>query len=222
MQLQDKGEIVMTNASYGKLTVRLIVAWFLFSLVASALYAFRTDPSSPPLPLAVAALAPIVIFSLWFARSGSFREFVLALSPRTLTVVQAWRIVGFVFLVLYTYRILPGMFALPAGWGDIAIGVTAPLVAMKLADSNHRKGFIFWQVLGIFDLVNALTLGATATLINPHGIATSPMTELPLSVIPTFAVPLLLILHIICIAQARRWKEQQHPRLGEQLTSFSV
>jgi hypothetical protein len=31
------------------------------------------------------------------------------------------------------------------------------------------------------------------------------MTVLPMSYIPTFAVPLFLILHIICIAQARRW-----------------
>jgi hypothetical protein len=32
------------------------------------------------------------------------------------------------------------------------------------------------------------------------------MTELPLSLIPTFLVPLFLMLHSICIAQARKWK----------------
>ena len=32
-----------------------------------------------------------------------------------------------------------------------------------------------------------------------------PMTVLPLSLIPTFAVPLLLILHLISIAQAKSW-----------------
>jgi hypothetical protein len=31
------------------------------------------------------------------------------------------------------------------------------------------------------------------------------MTVLPMSYIPTFAVPLFLILHIICIAQTRLW-----------------
>jgi hypothetical protein len=29
---------------------------------------------------------------------------------------------------------------------------------------------------------------------------------LPLSLIPTFLVPLYLILHVICIAQARGWR----------------
>lgn len=207
----------MTNAKYQKLTTRLIALWFTLSLAASALYVFRTDPGQPPVMLGLGALAPIVLFLVWFIRSSPFREFVLALSPRILTLVHAWRIAGFVFLVLYTYGILPGMFALPAGWGDIAMGATAPLVARKLADPNHRKGFIVWQMLGISDLLIAVTLGATAGLLNPHGIATSAMTVLPLSLIPTFAVPLLLILHIICIAQALRWRVPQSSQFGKPL-----
>ena len=85
------------------------------------------------------------------------------------------------------------------------IGVTAPFAALRLANPAHRKAFILWQVLGITDLVNALALGALAGVIDPHGIPTAAMTVLPMSYIPTFAVPLFLILHIICIAQARRW-----------------
>jgi len=61
----------------------------------------------------------------------------------------------------------------------------------------------------------AVTLGTTARLISPHAVATSAMTVLPLSLIPTFAVPLLLIVHIICIAQVRRWSE--NPRFAEHL-----
>ena len=207
----------MTSSEYGKLTTTLVAIWFTFSLAASALDVFRTEPARPPLLLGLGVLAPIVLFSLWFARSKPFREFALALNPRILTAVQSWRIAGFVFLVLYTYGILPGIFALPAGWGDIAIGATAALVAVKLVNPGHRNGFIVWQVLGISDLLIAVTLGATAGLFNPGGVATSPLTVLPLSMIPTFAVPLLLILHLICIAQARRWHAQQYSRLGEPL-----
>jgi hypothetical protein len=32
---------------------------------------------------------------------------------------------------------------------------------------------------------------------------------LPMSLIPTFGVPIFFILHIICIAQALRWKTEQ-------------
>jgi hypothetical protein len=209
----------MTNAKYAKLTIGLIFVWFLFSLTASALHLFRTEPNQPPLPFGLAVLIPIIIVAVWSATSRSFRQFLLELNPRTLTIVQAWRIAGFVFLVLYTYGILPGQLALPAGWGDIAIGATAPLVALKLANPNYRKSFIVWQLLGITDLINAVGMGVAAGFINPHGTPTSAMTVLPMSLIPTFAVPLFMILHFICIAQARQWREQPYPRVGEPLQS---
>jgi hypothetical protein len=205
----------MTNFNYRRLTATMIAAWFVVSLAASALHVFRNDPGQPPLAFGVAAVIPIVLFLLWFGASERFREFTLALNPRILTLVQAWRVAGFVFLVLYTYSILPGMFALPAGWGDIAIGATAPFVALKLTTPDNRNGFILWQMLGITDLVTALFFGATAAFFNPHGVATSAMTVLPMSLIPTFAVPLLFIFHVICISQARRWSAQQYiPAIG--------
>jgi riboflavin transporter FmnP len=61
-----------------------------------------------------------------------------------------------------------------------------------------------------------------ARFINPHGIATSAMTVLPMSLIPTFAVPLFLILHFISIAQARQWQEQPYPRVAEPLPSSGL
>jgi hypothetical protein len=212
----------VTNAKYAKLTTGLIFVWFLFSLGASALHLFATAPDQPPIPLGLAVLIPIAIFVIWSATSQPFRQFLLSLNPRTLTFVQSWRIAGFVFLVLYAYGILPGQLALPAGWGDIAIGATAPLVALKLTDSRHRKSFVLWQFLGIADLVNAVGMGVSARFINPNGIPTSAMTVLPMSLIPTFAVPLFLILHFISIAQARQWQEQPYPRVGEPLQSSAL
>ncbi|PYX01957.1 MAG: hypothetical protein DMG86_08935 [Acidobacteria bacterium] len=207
----------MNNASYGRVTAGLIAVWFVFALSASALHVFKTDLL--PVALGLAVTIPIVAFLLWFATSAAFRQFALSLNPRTLTFVQSWRVAGFTFLVLYAAGILPGVFALPAGLGDIAIGATAPLVAIKLGNFNHRRGFIFWQILGISDLVMAVTLGTIARLISPDGVGTGVMTVLPLSLIPTFAVPLLIMLHVLCIAQARQWTERQYSHVGEQLSS---
>jgi hypothetical protein len=193
----------MTN--YRKVTAVLIAAWFVTVLTASSFHLFTTPPGQPPLPLGLAVLIPVAGFWLWFRSSEQFRQFVLSLNPRTLTIVQSWRIVGFVFVVLYTYGILPGLFALPAGWGDVFIGATAPFAALALADPKRRSSFIFWQALGILDLVLAIFLGTADSFIHPQGIPTSPVTMLPLSIIPTFEVPVLLILHLICIAQARSW-----------------
>jgi hypothetical protein len=192
-------------SKYAKLSAGLLAAWLVFALFSSALHLYLNAPNTPPIALGDAVVTPIVLFLGWFASSPGFRQFVLSLSPRAVTLVQSIRVAGIVFLALGTYKILPAYFALSAGWGDIIIGTTAPFAALWLADPAHRKGFIFWQFLGITDLVNALTLGTLAGVIDPHGIPTTAMTVLPMSYITTFAVPVFFILHIICIAQARRW-----------------
>lgn len=198
----------MTKTNYAKLTLWLIAVWFVLAMAASALHLLQGQPGQPPIPILIAVLTPLAAFSIWYGGSKPFREWVLSLNPRTLTLIQSERIGGLVFLAMYTYNILPGMFALPAGWGDIAIGATAYLAATRLVP-HHRRGFIVWQLLGILDLVVALSMAAVSTLLHPHGITTAPMTELPLSMIPAFGVPLFLILHVICIAQARRWPAEE-------------
>ncbi len=204
-------------SKYAKISVGLLAAWFVFSLSSSALHLYENAPNTPPIAFGIAVVTPIALFLVWFASSPGLRRFILSLSPLTLTLVQTLRTAGVVFLVLATYKILPTLFAWPAGWGDIAIGVTAPFAALWLANPTRRRGFILWQVLGIYDLVQAVALGALAGVIDPHGIPTGAMTVLPMSYIPTFAVPLFLILHIICITQARRWPSTSLAKKGNGL-----
>ena len=190
--------------SYGKLTAGLIAGWLLLALSASAGRLFQNDSDRFGVEIALAASLPIVIFAVWFAASGEFRQFVLSLNPSTLTLAQSWRLIGFTFLLLEAHGALPAIFALPAGYGDMFIGATATYVALKLANPAHRTSFIFWQVVGITDLVIAVGMGTTAPVLNP-GSSMHAMTVLPLSLIPTFLVPLFMIFHVISIAQARRW-----------------
>jgi hypothetical protein len=110
-----------------------------------------------------------------------------------------------VFVILYSLGALPGAFALPAGWGDFAIGITAPVVAWYWKRPFPKRTFIVWNVLGSLDLVDAMTLGVLASA-SPVGILGGDVTtrllgQFPLSLVPTFFVPLLLILHLICLAR---------------------
>ncbi len=126
----------MTNVGYRKLTAGLIGAWFILSLSASSLNVFRNDSDRFVLPLVLAAIGPIMVFLPWFASSPAFRQFVRSLSPHALTIAQTWRITGFVFILLNAHGVLPGVFAIPAGLGDMAIGATAPLIARRLVNAN--------------------------------------------------------------------------------------
>ena len=199
-------------SKYGKIAVGLLVIWFVAVLSASAMHLFQNVLNGFGLGIAVAALAPLIAFSLWFAASEGFRDFASSLNPRVLTSVQFGRIVGFTFVLLEARNALPAIFAMAAGYGDMFIGATAGFAAWKLAEPAHRNSFIFWQALGILDLISAVGLGSTAGLIDPRGPSMGAMTVLPLSLIPTFFVPLFMMLHVICIAQARNWKVASQAR----------
>jgi hypothetical protein len=192
--------------AYGRGVLALVVSWFVFSLVGSGLGLYTNEASRLGPQIAVAAVTPLLVFGLWFAASKKFREFAMSLNPQLLTLAQAWRLVGFTFVLLEAHRVLPAVFAWPAGYGDMAVGATATFVAWKFSNPGQRRRFIRWQWLGITDLVVAVTMGTTAFLWSPQGPTTGPMTMLPLSLIPTFLVPMFMIFHIICIAQARQWK----------------
>lgn len=210
-----------TKSPYAKLTTVLLIFWFAFAFVGSGIFhLYRAQPYSPPIALAIGALTPLLIFLAWFAASTGFRAFVLALNPRTLTLVHSWRVIGLTMIVLASYRMLPWLFAAPAGFGDIAIGITAAYTALNYANPAHRGQFTRWQLLGMLDLVTALSMGPLSGILTPHSPAASLMTVLPMSIIPTFGVPLYLILHIICITQARRWPV--HPQPSSLQPSLSV
>ena|ERR1035437_9517277 len=117
---------------------------------------------------------------------------------------------GLGFLSLYAHGVLPGLFAFPAGLGDIAIGVSAPWVVLGLirhpAFVTSRR-FVTWNILGIVDLVAAVSMGTICSGFIPGltgSVTTGPMAQLPLVLIPAYFVPFFIILHVAALAQARR------------------
>ena len=207
------------------LIVGVLLVWFSLILVGNFRGIFRPGPDEPPLNLLLAALIPVAVFAISYVSFAGFRRFVLSLDLRLITLLQGWRVVGAGFLFLYAFDILPGLFALPAGWIDIAVGVAAPFFAMSLISGKTlpKWRFVTWNLLGIFDFVIAFTLGILAGG-GPLGIltgeiTTSPLSFLPLSLIPTFAVPLFAILHLIALIQVSKKAEVRIPEPDRHLAT---
>jgi hypothetical protein len=138
-----------------------------------------------------------------------------------LSLPHALRVVGVAFIIVMALGELPWIFALPAGLGDIAIGISAPFVARALARGEGLERAVRFNVLGIVDLVVALTMGFLAGL-GPFGLDVTPTTEplalLPLALVPTVAVPTALALHVVSLAklrEARRDKQMVQRILSE-------
>jgi len=200
-----------TGLSGIRLNLTLVVAvWFLLVVSLGASGAFVGRPGTPPIGIAIGVGAPTLLFFALLRISQSFRDFVLSLDLRLVTGIQAWRWAGLGFLSLYAQNVLPAMFALPAGLGDMAIGFAAPWMVLALVrrpDFAASTAFIRWNVLGILDLVVAISLGTLSATLStgaPGEISTAPMATLPLLLIPAFLVPLFLMLHAVALMQSRR------------------
>src|SRR6201987_3563877 len=154
------------------------------------------------IPLAVAAIA------LW--RSESIAKLVSAIPLHWLVAAQVYRIAGGIFLVLWANGRLPWQFALPAGIGDVTTGIVAVVVAAQLAQNaiGARRAAYAWCLFGIADLVVAITMGAMTSPGQVHVLALDApnllMTAYPPVMVPTFAVPLALMLHGLVLRRLRQ------------------
>jgi len=57
---------------------------------------------------------------------------------------------------LYAHGILPGLFAFPAGLGDMAVGFVAPWIVLGLIRHPFfatSRRHVLWNIMGIVDLV---------------------------------------------------------------------
>jgi hypothetical protein len=194
-----------------KLVAIVLALWLsIVWIVAQKGTLLRAAPGTPPVLLLLMVLLPIVLFLGAFRLSQTFREFVLTFDPRIGAAIQAWRFAGLGFIALYAHRVLPGAFAIPAGLGDMAIGVTAPWVLLKLMQNPQfgaSPSFVNWNLLGILDLIVAVSSGGLNSMFArgiPGEITTQPMVQLPLVLIPAYFVPVFMMLHLSALFQARQ------------------
>ena len=184
-------------------TATVVTFWFAASLGLGAAGAFETPPGGYPWAVLAAILLPLVVYALDGRKvAGPLFGGIRSLSLPTLVALQVWRVGGLFFLIEWGRGHLPAGFALPAGLGDIAIGLTAPLVAARVArkPGDARRLLVGWSLAGLADLVLAVTAGVTHSR-TPLGILAGALSSdriarYPLSIVPTFLVPLAVILHI--------------------------
>jgi hypothetical protein len=208
----------------GRSNVRSVVfvalaVWFGLVFFLASQEAFVGSVGSPPRPIFFGVAIPLAVFLAAYFGLNSFRDFILGADLRLVAAMQAWRWAGLGFLSLYANGILPGLFALPAGIGDMAIGFSAPWIVLSLV--RHQvfaasRRFFIWNILGIIDFVVAVSTATLSSGAFPGingligNVTTSPMTRLPLVLIPAFMVPFFTMLHLTALFQARQLARAHH------------
>ena len=105
-----------------------------------------------------------------------------------LTMPHAFRHIGMVFLVPWLLtQPLPGNFAVPAAYGDLAAGLLAFTALIALQYKWGAALVLVWvfNIVGAIDLLNALRHVEVAPYFSAAWY------------IPTFLVPLLLVTHFM-------------------------
>ena len=170
-----------------------LTVWFALAVIASLTGALLGRP--PQLIVgAVVALTLGCLFAAW--KISSVHAWAKHTSFRVLVGTHITRFVGVGFLVYHARGELPGSLALAAGWGDIVVAIAAvAVVIFVLPIETWRDWWIVlaWNVFGLVDLLLVVSNAARLGLSDPSQIA--PMFVFPMSLLPTFLVPLLLTTH---------------------------
>jgi hypothetical protein len=171
----------------------MLLVWGALALVAGAGGALAGSPVPPPAILLGLTLGGLLAYSL----SARGRAWVRAVPPRALVALHLVRFVGAWFIVLYRRGELPFAFAVPGGWGDIAAAAAAAgllLGAFPARTRGRRAALYAWNVLGLLDILFVVTTAARFFFADASQLA--PLTHLPLSLLPTFFVPLIVLSHL--------------------------
>jgi len=187
----------------------LLVGWFFIAAWTSLAGVYRPPFGHPP-TIQYGLLIPIIVGVLLFRTWPMLRRILDIVPNSWLVGVQFYRVVGVIFLVLYAGGQLPAPFALPAGIGDVLVGILAPLAALSFAGSPETaaRRVRLWNWLGIADLVIAVTMGFATSPSPLQLLSFDHPNQLagmfPLALIPVFAVPLSILLHIASLQKLRQ------------------
>jgi len=177
--------------------------WFLLALIVGATRLLASIP--PPFPQAVLFCLVILLLVL-FWKTNVFRNWSLKVEIRMLLLIHLTRFVGIYFLILYSRGELPYDFAVIGGWGDIIVAATS-LVVLLFSPTQGLIGlaiYFVWNLFGFIDILFVVTTAGRLAIADPQSM--TALTKLPLSLLPTFILPIIIYCHIVIFV--RLWRSK--------------
>ena len=184
-----------------------VVTWFLLAFALS--YSRWFERFSSAALFGIGAIVSASGFAILHRLSTRFRGFTRARGLRRLTRVQVLRLFGTLALVKTKQHVLPAIFGVPTGVIDIVFAITSFYVAARLvsAKGQPHPGFFAWHIAGLLGLAVSVTMAVLTSTprfgLVEGGITSQPMTWFPMSLVPTFIGPLVLICHLLALAAGR-------------------
>ena len=187
----------MNNSSKRFVTL-VLLGWLCFAL---GLGGWFQNASAPAVAATVWTLTALALLACWRVRP--IKVWALNVGLRWLVLFHITRLfAGAYFLVLCRRGELPCAFARPAGWGDIIVAVFALAVVAAMRTQFAKTLLLTWNTIGLVDIIyvvfSALRFGLT------DWQSMHALRELPLSLLPTFLVPLIIASHVLIFVRLAR------------------
>jgi hypothetical protein len=168
----------------------ILLLWLALALVLGASGLLNAFP--PPGPqLLLLSLSGLTIWA--GTRPGPLRAWIDQLPLQAFPALHLIRFVGIWFLVLSARGEISATFANAAGVGDIVAATGAiGLLLVGLPQTRGRRAlWLTWNIVATLDWVAVL---GSVTLVALQGrqAELAPLVRLPLSLLPTFVVPILI------------------------------
>ncbi|WP_298258837.1 MFS transporter [Bradyrhizobium sp.] len=186
-----------------------VTLWAAVAWTAAINGVFRTD--FLPLPMLPAAIfLPLIVGLPLLLLSKRVGQVLDAMPESWLVALQVYRILGVQWLAYWMRGLLPTIFALPAGTGDVLTGLFALQAAIAVAagTAQGRRAAIYWNIFGLADFAVAITLGMIMSSSQPQLIVPYVpgvgVDAYPNVLTPAFVVPSSILLHVLSIRQLLR------------------
>lgn len=180
------------------------LVWLLLAVALGASGRLQTVRPPTPQVILLTLTAGLILAG---TRVSALRDWAWSVDPRWLVGLHLTRFVGIYFLVLHARGELPWAFAVPGGWGDILVATLALLVLLSGPPDapRRRRVYITWNLLGLTDIVLVVATAARLGVTEPTLMRA--LLQLPLSLLPTFLVPLIICTHVLLLLRLGRAPE---------------
>ena len=184
------------EGSGNKSVVLILGAWICLA-AGVGVAGWLESASAPVIAGIVWILTALALLACWKVRT--LHRWTMKVEMRWLVLLHLTRFVGFYFFLLCSRGELPFAFAAPAGWGDIVVAALAVLL-LALSNARNWSMLIIWNTIGLTDILFVVMTALRLGLEDWRSM--HALREFPLSLLPTFLVPLIIVSHVLIFFRA--------------------
>ena len=180
-----------------------IIGFYIPYLIIVAIASFNgffDDVMLPP-KIVLTTTLPLAIFVSIMYSTKICKKANASLQLEDLVKVHIFRLIGSTFIILFLYDLLPTVFALFAGIGDLLTAISSIFVAKAIRNKKNyaRKLTYIWNTFGLVDILitSAMAIFFTKISIDNNVQGVEFLAEFPFCFIPAFAPPTIIFLHLL-------------------------